>query len=84
MDTTFERESGKEEWLTPKHVIDALAPFDLDPCASEARPWSIATTHFTIKDNGLIKPWHGFVWCNPPYGGETKKWFRKLHEHPGG
>lgn len=27
-----------DEWLTPKYIIDALGPFDLDPCAPIQRP----------------------------------------------
>jgi hypothetical protein len=84
VNTSFERGDQKEEWLTPKPIIDALGPFDLDPCASVVRPWEIATTHYTIEDNGLLKPWNGFVWCNPPYGQETKKWFRRMLQHGNG
>lgn len=25
-------------WLTPPHILDALGPFDLDPCAPDPRP----------------------------------------------
>ena len=69
-----------EVWLTPPPVLEALGgweSFDLDPCAVMApRPWPTARQHFTLADNGLMQPWHGRVWCNPPYGGETG---RRLH-----
>src|ERR1035437_8150885 len=84
MNTAFERTVSKDEWLTPKHIIDALAPFDLDPCASKVQPWRTAEKTFTIDDNGLIQPWKGFVWMNPPYGTQTQKWFRRLTEHGNG
>lgn len=86
MNTSFERTEKKEEWLTPPHVLKACGPFDLDPCAPVDRPWSMASEHFTILDNGLVKPWpsESFVWCNPPYGGETGKWFRRMVEHRNG
>ena len=84
MNTTFDRSTGKDEWLTPKFILDALAPFDLDPCASVVRPWPMAAKHFTVEDDGLIRPWHGFVWCNPPYGNQTQKWFRRMKEHGNG
>lgn len=84
MNTTFERSAGKEEWLTPRFIIDALGPFDLDPCASKVRPWSTAHSHLTVEDNGLIRAWRGFVWCNPPYGRETIKWLRRMCEHDNG
>lgn len=74
---------AKEEWLTPPEIIKALGDFDLDPCAptDETRPWPTAAKHYSIFDNGLIKPWHGRVWLNPPYGGETGKWMARAAEH---
>jgi len=72
-------------WLTPPHIIDALGPFDLDPCAApEPRPWPTAARHITLPDDGLLHDWEGFVWCNPPYGPETWRWLRRLAAHPGG
>lgn len=84
MNTAFERTISKEEWLTPKHIIDALSPFQLDPCASEKRPWETAKHYFTEKDNGLLKSWFGLVWCNPPYGPKTGQWLEKLKNHGNG
>ena len=84
MNTAFERNQQREEWLTPKWLIDALAPFDLDPCASVVRPWPTAKQHYTIQDNGLLKPWAGFTYCNPPYGRQTSKWLRRMAEHNNG
>jgi hypothetical protein len=77
-------ETGKDEWLTPPEIVKALGPFDLDPCAPIKRPWPTAANHYTIEDNGLIKPWHGRVWLNPPYGTETGKWMRRMKEHGNG
>jgi len=76
--------STKDEWLTPPEIIRALGEFDLDPCAPIKRPWDMAKEHYTIEDNGLLKPWHGRVWCNPPYGKETFKWLARLAEHGSG
>jgi hypothetical protein len=75
---------NKEEWLTPKYIIDSLGPFDLDPCASTIQPWKTATTIYTKEDDGLNKEWLGRVWCNPPYGRETFKWINKLSTHKSG
>lgn len=76
----------KDEWLTPPGIIDALGgpfSFDLDPCASINRPWPTAREHYTIVDNGLMKPWHGRVWHNPPYGGPkiVGPWMRRMVDH---
>lgn len=89
-----DKTEGKEEWLTPPEIIKALEqtrcdgdevpwPFDLDPCAPtpETRPWETAKAHYCIHDNGLVKPWAGRVWCNPPYGGETGKWMARCAAH---
>ena len=78
--------ANNPEWLTPLALINALGPFDLDPCAPtpETRPWATAFNHYCIRDNGLVQPWDGFVWCNPPYGGETFDWLRRLHAHGNG
>ena len=76
---------GKEEWLTPKHVLDALGEFDTDPCAAQVRPWSIGTKYnFTIFENGLIRPWFGRVWLNPPYGSQLPRWLSRMAKHDGG
>ena len=86
MNVTFEgrTDSGKDEWLTPPEIVQALGPFDLDPCAPCVRPWPTAITHFTIEDDGLSRPWFGRVWMNPPYGRSTINWMRRLKEHGNG
>ena len=72
---------GREEWLSPPLLIQALGEFDLDPCSPINRPWPTAKNHFTILDNGLTKPWEGRVWLNPPYGAEAAKWLARAAEH---
>ena len=65
---SHEKPIGKTQvHLTPKWIIDGLGPFDLDPCASDPRPWDCATNNFTEIDNGLMLPWTGRVWLNPPF-----------------
>src|SRR5690606_5219511 len=29
-------------------------------------------------------PWHGFVWCNPPFGPEAERWLARLADHAHG
>ena len=79
-----DRTTGKEDWLTPPEVLRVLGPFDLDPCSPIGRPWDTAAKHYTMEDNGLLKPWTGRVWLNPPYGNETEKWMRRLANHGNG
>ena len=75
-----------DEWLTPPELLQALGPFDLDPCAPapERRPWDTAKHHFHQSLDGLAQPWHGRVWLNPPFGREAVKWLRKLVQHGDG
>lgn len=70
-----------DEWLTPPEIVQALGPFDLDPCSPIHRPWGTAHNHFTVQDDGLESPWSGRVWLNPPYGPEMGKWLAKLRKH---
>lgn len=78
------RADGKCEWLTPPGLMRALGSFDLDPCAPVERPWPTATRHFTVRDDGLNRPWFGRVWLNPPYGNQTGRWLARLAAHGNG
>lgn len=75
---------GKDEWLTPPTIIKALGEFDLDPCSPVVRPWDTAKRHYHQYDDGLMLPWSGRVWMNPPYGKHTGKWLNKLALHGDG
>lgn len=81
-----ERPNGGETnvWLTPRYIIDALGPFDLDPCAATVRPWDCAQRNIIEAEDGLRQDWFGLVWMNPPYGDNLGKWFAKLIEHRNG
>lgn len=79
-----DRTTGKEDWLTPPHIIHSLGSFDTDPCSPIGRPWDTAALHYTAQDNGLLKPWNGRVWMNPPYGDQTENWMRRMAEHGNG
>jgi hypothetical protein len=74
----------KDEWLTPPDIIKGLGHFDLDPCSPINRPWDTADRHYTIEDDGLLQPWSGRVWLNPPYGREATEWLDKLGGHGNG
>lgn len=73
-----------DAWMTPPEIIHKLGVFDLDPCAPIKRPWNTAKKHYTIEDNGLMCPWEGRVWCNPPYGDQTASWLNLLAKHGNG
>jgi hypothetical protein len=81
-------EGHTNDWITPRWIVDAFNSlpgagwfFDLDPCSSLTQPWPTAKERYTVADDGLHKPWHGVVYCNPPYGPHTKHWVTKLAKH---
>jgi hypothetical protein len=64
--------TGENEWFTPADTVErareALGEIDLDPASHAiAQRWIRAKTFFTTADNGLVRPWFGRVWFNPPY-----------------
>ena len=74
-----------QEHFTPKWIIDALGPFDLDPCAGRVRPWDCAVSNW--HQNGLESPWtgSGLIWLNPPFDRRTVGlWVRKMADHGNG
>jgi DNA N-6-adenine-methyltransferase (Dam) len=69
-----------QTWITPKWIIDALGPFDLDPCAADPRPWDCAEKNLTW--GGLGMRWSGRVWLNPPFNRyEVADWVKSLADH---
>ncbi len=73
-----------DEWYTPNEIIHSLGEFDLDPASSpEAfRLNQSAKKIYTAQDNGLMQPWHGRVWLNPPYSNPLLQDFlKRMAEH---
>lgn len=61
------------EWYTrPKYIEAArrvMGSIDLDPASDkEANAVVKAQKIYTKEDNGLLQPWYGHVWLNPPFG----------------
>lgn len=82
MDASFVGNSkkGTVDWLTPKYIIDALGPFDLDPCVSDIMPWKTAENSYNKAQDGLTSKWEGRVFCNPPYD-DIWQWFEVCAEY---
>src|SRR5205085_12687917 len=74
----------KDEWLTPRYILDALGTFDLDTCAPIKRVWDMAKRHYSTIEDGLKQEWAGRVWLNPPYGQFTKLWIERMIQHGDG
>ena len=81
---TPKTETTTNVWLTPRYVLDLLGQFDTDPCAATVRPWDCARINYTVEDNGLLLPWEGRVWLNPPYGKEAEAFMERMSMHHGG
>lgn len=61
-----------DEYYTPPYIIDAarrvLGQIDIDPASNErANKVVRAARIFTLADDGLVQPWRGRLWCNPPF-----------------
>lgn len=72
------------EWYTPPEFFTRLGiGFDLDPASPGASvvPWLPAIRHITPRENGLLQPWAGNVWLNPPYGPQAVPFLHRLAEH---
>ena len=78
-------DTGEKTWLTPRYILRALGPFDLDPCCPPNMPWQTATEMVCRPADGLAVDWAGKrVWLNPPYGREAVPFFEKMADHAGG
>lgn len=73
--------SATDLWATPQSFFDVLNTefgFELDVCALPEN--AKCKKYYTPEDNGLVQPWEGACWCNPPYGREIGKWVQKAAE----
>ena len=77
-------EGRSDDWITPPAILEALGPFDLDPCACDPQPWRTAATMWTAAADGLAHQWFGRVWLNPPYGPRAAAWLDRLAKHGNG
>lgn len=83
---SHQRTIGKSQvHLTPKAIVDALGPFDLDPCAATVRPWDCAVRNIVEAEDGLSQPWKGLVWLNPPFDTrQIGRWISAIARHGNG
>lgn len=72
--------SDRQDWATPQAFLDWLEEEhgwtpDLDAAAADET--AKAPRWFTEEDNGLLQPWAGDVWLNPPFGNALPNWLDK-------
>lgn len=74
-----------DERYTPAWIFEALGEtFDLDPASPPLGVSKVPTSAVWTKDHdGLSQPWHGFLWCNPPFSNSTA-WAERFIEHGSG
>lgn len=81
MNTDVMFSSQSDMWETPQDLFDKLNDefhFNLDVCAIASNAKCAA--FYSPEQNGLIQPWHGRCWCNPPYGRQVGKWVKKAYD----
>lgn len=81
MNTDVMFSSQSDMWETPQDLFDKLNEefhFNLDVCAIASNAKCAA--FYSPEQNGLIQPWYGRCWCNPPYGRQVGKWVKKAYD----
>lgn len=76
--------SNSREHYTPRDVIEACSwlmnGIDLDPASTSLANTVVGAKRiYTVQDDGLLKPWYGKAYLNPP-GGDTAKVRPELQE----
>ena len=73
------------DYYTPAWIFEKLnTKFDLDVCAPIGGTGLVpAARHYSLVDDGLVSPWEGVVWMNPPFSAPTP-WIDKFIEHDNG
>lgn len=76
-----------DEWYTPPRIFNAMQnSFDMDVASpgQKVTPWIPA--HAFLTYDSLVRPWQGFVWMNPPFGGRNAiaGWLAKFVDHGNG
>lgn len=73
-------ESLRDDYKTPKCIYGPVLnffkrkEFDIDVCCSDKN--IPAKKHYTKQEDGLIQPWKGLCFCNPPWK-TAIKWVKK-------
>ena len=83
MSNLVESNTGySDEWYTPAHIIKrvkrVLGDIDLDPASCAIANMTVgAKKIYTREEDGLVQPWSGRIFHNPPYS-NVHAWVDKL------
>lgn len=61
---------NKDEWYSPKKVVDFFGPFDYDPATTKEQAEYLDILDYdTIETDGLKSDWGEYekIWINPPF-----------------
>jgi phage N-6-adenine-methyltransferase len=76
-------EAQGDGWGTPVALYSKLytifGPFHLDPCTTEDNILGTEKFYYLPKYDGLLEPWYGRVFMNPPYS-KPRPWLEKAIE----
>ena len=85
IDSTVPPSERNDRYLTPAHIVEALGPFDLDPCGAPGHVLAAKTYLLENGDDGLRDPWENYVFANPPYNARIMgPWIDRMIEHGNG
>ena len=62
--------TNKDEWYTPKSLVEKFGKFDYDPATTKERAEYLGIPNYdTIETDGLTKDWTQYkrIWINPPF-----------------
>ena len=75
--------SNLEHYLTPPSfldlVVEVMGGIDLDPATNRASQVPAARHCYGGEEDGLLMPWTGRTWINPPYGLKIPMWCARMH-----
>jgi DNA N-6-adenine-methyltransferase (Dam) len=83
--TVQQEQLTSDDYYTPAWVFERMGlEFDLDVCAPPGGiSWIPAKRYFTQADDGLLQPWEGRVWMNPPFSA-ARLWVPRFLDHRSG
>lgn len=78
--TIATKHTGDPESYTPGQYIEAarlvMGEIDLDPASNDLAQETVqALKWYDEENNGLLQPWHGRVFLNPPYSYPSVEYF---------